>query len=752
MTMPSGDRELMDAVLARIANAKRENGEELDLARFPIAVLPDEIGELSHLKSLVLGSTWQQKNQRPLADLKPLARLVGLKKLHLGWCRQLSDLAPLSALAELESLKLIGCTSVSDFSPLSDLKSLKALWLGLTMIDDLQVLQALAELNDLDLTQCLKLNDISPLARLTKLRRLNLNQCSAVRDISPLGRLQQLEVFEARGLPDLKDVSTLKGCSALKSLTLTGCSPEADFAPLQPLMPQLTFFETNSGRSNALPSTENEIQTSDMPREEVRVEARRNVKVCVIGNSGVGKTQLCRRLVGQEFDPAVPLSTGLIRGIKDYTVTSSLYDVRLHIWDLAGDAMSAIEQAYFTNHAGVILLLWNPASEELACSGRTTDRTLKDQLDYARRLAKGAPIIVVQTQCDAESDMAAPPIKLPKPVTKATDDTKPRKESTRPIPLPFAATACSSQTSFGLDALGALLDEAVKAQPSLRKISHHDTCRSKVQNRIHAKLEKQRDSSGQSRPETMEFEQFKRWVARAASCAGPGDVVNALLCGGVASYFKNWFGNQVVFDHDWLSDVAYAFSDPHLARLLKERAGRVTSNQILASCWSHRTPTEKQQLLDGLETADQCFKSATRGASSSSSPSEISPSEAWEYVVPIALPSRPSPDVMEFVNQQEPLIAVNLNYRFLHASTLRRLLVSVGREAKGDGVYWKYGCWVRFGGDQRGLCIEGQIANDRVYGPGTITLRGWRDNVRAMIDRLVANLSRDPLSREPTVT
>lgn len=121
----------------RIEEARRTQAEALDLGDLELSELPANLGDLSHLKALYLGSTglndageleWAPKRKTSeLTDLSPLAGLRGLQKLHLNNCEGVTNLSPLAGLQALQNLNLQSCRGVTDLEPLAGLQALQSL-------------------------------------------------------------------------------------------------------------------------------------------------------------------------------------------------------------------------------------------------------------------------------------------------------------------------------------------------------------------------------------------------------------------------------------------------------------------------------------------------------------------------------------------------------------------------------------------------------------------------------------------------
>jgi internalin A len=118
---------------------------------------------------------------------------------------------------------------------------------------------------------------LSPLAHLTSLQSLDLQRCLGFRRFAPLECL----------LPILKDLR-LFGCK-LDDLPSEVCGEEYGQNVLNEV--RAHYKDLKSGQ---------------------RIDAE--LKVLLLGNGGVGKTQLCRRLRELPFDPSVPTIIVLRQG------------------------------------------------------------------------------------------------------------------------------------------------------------------------------------------------------------------------------------------------------------------------------------------------------------------------------------------------------------------------------------------------------------------------------------------------------
>jgi internalin A len=100
--------------------------------------------------------------------------------------------------------------------------------------------------------------------------------------------------------------------TALKTLDLSGCSRLGRFASLKPILPKLQNITLFGCQFDDLPPevcgehfAENVLHKIRAHYADLDIGERLDseLKVFFLGNGGVGKTQLCRRLSGLPFDP-----------------------------------------------------------------------------------------------------------------------------------------------------------------------------------------------------------------------------------------------------------------------------------------------------------------------------------------------------------------------------------------------------------------------------------------------------------------
>lgn len=294
----------------RIAEAHETRAEMLDLGDLPLANLPEELCQLDTLQTVSFGfyrplrqdGEWRWvykfgRTPKTFTDLNPLAGLTSLTGLDLSTCKGVTDLSPLAGLRVLVTLGLSYCNGLTDLSPLAGPTALKYL----------------------DFSFCRRVADLTPLAGLNALTYLNLTSCESLNNLSPLVGLTALTHLDLGYFVGGADLSPLTRMAALTSLNL-GKARNTRFDALRPLLARLEELWLYGASFTDLPDEVCGEEHDDNVLEQVRAYysdldagavTDAEVKLFVLGNGGVGKTQLGRRLCGDDYDEAVPSTHGV---------------------------------------------------------------------------------------------------------------------------------------------------------------------------------------------------------------------------------------------------------------------------------------------------------------------------------------------------------------------------------------------------------------------------------------------------------
>jgi internalin A len=697
------------------------------------------LATLTSLQSLNLSGCY-----RLSGDISPLAGLTKLQSLNLEECFRLSgDLSPLASLASLQSLNLRGCLLSGDLSRLAGLISLQTLDISLCrqLSGDLSSLAGLISLQTLDISLCRQLSgDLSPLAGLTSLQSLDLSGCTQLSgDLSPLASLTSLQTLDLSWRTQLSgDLSPLAGLTSLQSLNLYACRFR-EFAPLESLLPTLKELCLSGCVLDDLPPEicgeyfqENVLDEVRAHYEDLKSGQRidAEVKVLLLGNGGVGKTQLCRRLRELKFDPSIPTTHGVQLGEMTVALQNFPEPVRLNFWDFGGQDIYHGSHALFLHGQAIFLILWTPKLEcqttyqQGALSFR--HRPLSYWLDYLRAFAgTDASVLIVQSQCDTRNKRILHP---PAPV----DD------------FPFHRyTEVSARTDLNLGILKESIKEAVRDHFDRLPPPPIGVGRLKVRDRLRQMLkEDQEHEPAQRQHRLLERAAFDRICDDAGGVSDKDALLDFLHHNGVVFYRPGLFGDRIVLDQNWAMEAIYALFDRKKILPLLRGYGSFSRADLERLIWSNYTPKEQEVFLGMMESCGICFK--VRKLSN----------EEWEYIAPELLP--------EWSDAQELLFGrlrddpsdgeATARYTFLHEGVLRGYLSKLGKHAKDAAIYWKYGCWFYEKRTRSQVLIQSQwddAASEA--GAGEIRFRAWGENAEELIDALLEELRELPVGQTPKI-
>ncbi len=445
-----------ERLLSIIEKAKKENWKQLDLSNKGLTELPKEIGTLTNLIHLDLGSNLSSSTPNRLSHLPPeIGNLSKLEHLNLRFNYEISLPSEMGNLVSLKKLNL-SRTLIKIPSVIGELKNLEELIVNDNEFDEFpKVISNLSKLKVLDLgrnhiTICpsgisnlqnltlLDLHDnrfiILPkeIGQLKNLKKLYLND-NALKEIpEEFCKLQQLmeldlDYNEIRNLPqELGNLSNLESMRisnnkidklpiqignlrCLKYLlayhnNLTYLPPEIG------VLPNLKYINVDG---NPLVSPPQEIvkQGTRAIRIFLNLKERQSSRqwqsrLIVVGEGGVGKTSLIKALKNENFNREEKTTLGIdVSNIqlphpfhKDVVMT-------LKTWDFASQVIYDATHQFFLTEGSLFLVVWN------ARLG-WEQGSLYRWLDLIHAKAPKAPIMIVATHTDErEADLPSLAIK-----------------------------------------------------------------------------------------------------------------------------------------------------------------------------------------------------------------------------------------------------------------------------------------------------------------------------------------------------
>ncbi|MFZ3002782.1 MAG: leucine-rich repeat domain-containing protein [Undibacterium umbellatum] len=653
----------------------------------------EDIIDLTPLKALTSLRSLDLSGCEEVVDLTPLKSLVNLQLLNLGGCRRISNLFPLQTLTALRSLYLYGCNKITDLTPLRKLVNLEALDLSnCEQFTDITLLQTLVNLQSLDLSNCEHITDLTPLQTLTNLQSLYLSGCKQTTDMASVPAWKNLTMLHLEGTNVSVNAELLENFSQINRLSISRLQRSEDLFVL-PHLTDLYRFSDNPPQFDGVPvelldEHENLLdrlvpwQQDCISNGTVSVN---EIKLFILGNGRVGKTQLARRLQGMDFDNNVPSTHGIQLGrFKLLSADREQPELNACLWDFGGQDIYLGTHGLFLDEQAIYVLAWNPDQEndeEFVENGvPMRNRPIAYWLAYIQAHAgDDVPVIVVQTQCDKVSDEVNPPVPRDHRFTQ------------------LRQCGSSSQVGHGLEQLWSQLH---RAGSLLRE--RHGAIKIPKNWAALADLAQTKHDEGEK---ILSFSEFSQHCSASHSIAPTGLLADYLHRRGKVFWREGAFDNNLILDQQWALQGIYALlTRDQLLPMLRQQHGRFTATQLAATVWQNYKSSEQALFLELMQQCGTCF--AVDNA---------------HYIAPELLP--PLQECKNAVDRiwrgAEAAATVKLSYEFLHEGIVRAMLCQIGEKAGDAAVYWRKGvCYYDLG-------AGGAVRVSADWGMGqTVTQRG----------------------------
>jgi internalin A len=636
-----------------------------------------DLGPLAGLNALeTLICSWTE-----IHDLGPIAELCAIQTLYCART-QISNLGPLAGLDSLRTLAC-GATPINDIGPIARLSALQTLNLWGTQVNDLEPVTGLGALQSLDCRET-QISNLGPLAGLSALQTLN---CSGtqISNLGPLAGLSALQTLYCSGTP-ISDLGPVAGLTALQTLDCSGCRligvPDALW--YKPSLQRLVLYESH------LPGVLVEVLSqspSDDCLQSLRAHLRDlaeggvavpDAKLMVLGNGRVGKTQICRRLRGEDYDDTVPSTHGIIVTSATLPAADGGAAAKLHIWDFGGQDIYHGTHALFMRARAIFLLVWTPererSGEQVHDGMLFRDYPLAYWLEYVRHLGgSGSPVLLIQTRCDRpEHEAVRPPVS-----DEALAD------------FPFRKIV---QYSARLDRSRAALDDALAQAVAWLTEQEGIVTIGAGRLRVKRRFEVLRDADAALPPEhrryrTISQEHFLQLCSEEGGISSPEHLLGYLHNAGIVFYRHGLFDDRIILDQSWALEAVYAvFHRQKCYKQLRQLGGRFTRPLLEALVWDGYSIEEQKLFLSMMESCGICFVHRRHS----------SDDDENEYIAADLLPERDEVQA-ELDARWDPHLSMEtaeFEYALLHPGMVRSVISRIGSEAGMSALYWKDGLCV----------------------------------------------------------
>ena len=582
----------------------------------------------------------------------------------------------MAVLSNLTTLDLdrnnIGLDGVRSLAPLSRLNTL---YLVRNNIGDdgAQALTVFTKLTSLYLpTNNIGDKGVQALAQLSDLAVLSL-------DSNPVGDDGVQALRSLSGLTDLNldntrvtDFSPLLTFSELAELSCSGCKFGDSLPELwaRPSLRNVVLYEAT------LPGVPAEVLSrslDDNCLERLRAHFAdlaaggselTDIKLMLLGNGRVGKTQIVRRLRSESYDEREPSTHGIRVSSAPLSVPPADAAI-LKIWDFGGQDIYHSTHTLFLETRAVFLLAWELGAENTR-GHEHNGFTFRNQplgywLAYVHHISgPQAPVLIVQTQCDQpEQEALRPPL---------SDEAL--------AAFPFKkALHYSAKENRGRAALDEALGDAVRWLRKHQGMALIGKGRAAIKDELEKLYAKGKRFITQT--------DFLRYCEKVGNISSPPLVLDYLHNIGTVFYRKGLFGDAVILDQAWALEAVYAAFDRDFKAFknIKRAGGRFRHSELAEWVWREHGIDDQKLFLSFMQQCNICFihrKGDDRVEA--------------EYIAPDLLAARDDPVIAAQLHDKwgdGPCDAnATLTYELLPPGLMRSLIAKLGTQAGLAAEYW----------------------------------------------------------------
>jgi internalin A len=516
-------------------------------------------------------------------------------------------------------------------------------------------------IDDLTLLEDLRLSSCNPsavnyLRRLKRLRYLSLRDMHLAGRLVGLSDLTELRVLNIQntGLKTLP--AAVSRLWNLETLVLKGnrlSEVPRDVADL----PNLKYLDV---ADNPITSPPPEIASRGLAAvqgyfdsmREGPVEALYEAKLLLVGEGGVGKTLLARRLLEPHADLGqAPLDLTSTRGIdiRDWPLPAGPgRPFRVHLWDFGGQEIYHATHQFFLTRRSLYLFVWDARKED-------REAGFDYWLNAVTLLSAGSPILVVLNKADER--------------VREID----RRSLQEKFPNVRGFHAVSALNGQGIAALIAEIQANVIVLPHVGERWPFSW------SRVRALLE----VDGRDH---IDRDEYLRLCATEGLDQQGAELLSGYLHDlGVILHFQDdpLLGNLVILRPEWATNAVYAVLD---TRSVQERLGRF-SLQDLVAIWSHTAYPRARHaaLLQLMIRFELCFRLG----------------DSQDYIAPELLRAG-APD---YTWQTQDEIRLDYRYAFMPAGILTRFIARNHAMIE-SALYWRNGTVLAWEGARARVVAE----------------------------------------------
>lgn len=634
--------------------SKLSNLEILDLSNNLFQTFPELLIELYSLNHLIL-----MNNQ--LEYLPPSFRkLKNLRRLDLMNNRFKDLPVGVTELTQLEDLDLSGNRLTHLPETIGQLSNLERLTLTNNALRELP--EEVGKLSNLDKLE-IRQNDLvsipSEIVHLFNLKTLDLSKNKLTSIPSVIGQLPNLKVLELQDNALLELPSEIAEITSLVSLNVSHnrlTTPPVEVSRL----PNLISLEIAGNPLNIPPEILSRISN---PQEIIRfyteqqsspnVEPLGEAKMLIVGQGGVGKTSLVRRLLDNTYYPYQDKTEGI--DINKWIIPIDDYYVQLNIWDFGGQEIMHATHQFFLTHRSLYMLALDARQEE-------TFSRIEYWLNLIQSYGGNSPIVVVVNKIDQQRlDLDRRGLKRKYPTIRE-----------------FVDVSCA--TGEGIGKLRTVITEIVATLDHV-----HDTLRPSwiaVKKRLEAMEE--------------DYIPYAEYVRICETENVTDDLDQATLIrflhdlGTVLNFDDLWLENTNILNPEWLTGAVYSILNSHI---LFQSKGVLVAVQLQLILDPSRYPREQHRyILDLMKNFELCFPF----------------DEGEKYLIPDLLPKE-EPDLNWPYSES---LQFQYRYNFLPNSVISRFIVKA-HQFISKHTYWRSGVVLAYGNNK--ALVKADAVDNKIY-------------------------------------
>jgi internalin A len=458
---------------------------------------------------------------------------------------------------------------------------------------------------------------------------------------------------------------------------------------------------------------------ADLETEQANIT---DVKLLLLGNGGVGKTQIARWLAGATFDPNWDSTHG-IQILPEASQDSIAAKLHLQIWDFGGQDIYHGTHALFLRNPAIVMAVWADGKEnaDVYELGGITFRNypLAYWIDVVRQqAAPQSPVLITQSQCDRwEQESRSPPAST---------------EALKALPI-WQPLWVSAKERRGKHALEEALSNAVTWLRDPKRLGTPQIGAARL--RVQRRLEALRNADLERPPQQREHRLLDRGMFDTI-CAEEGGVASTALlleylnANGTVIYRSGLFNGQIVLDQAWALDAIYAvFERKRVYKELSRLGGRFTRPLLELLVWQDKSEEEQQLLLGMMRSCGMCFVYRDGSAGEN------------EYIAPDLLPEKPAVarDLALLWRDDLPEETAVFRYSLLHGGMIRGVIVAIGERAWNKALYWRGGLCAYDARTRSRMLVEAEMTGQW---QGAIRLRAQGGQASILLQWLIDIIER----------